>query len=62
MLLDPVTFDLVQRADRVIGVGEHVPDARVWADAGDRTGVSLTALAEEGPFLLLVYLFDFTST
>jgi hypothetical protein len=46
----------------VIGVGEAVPEARVWPEPGDTASPTLAGLAQEGPFLLLVYLFDFTST
>jgi hypothetical protein len=46
----------------VIGTGERVPEARVWTDARDRAGTMLATLAEEGPFLLLFYLYDWTST
>jgi hypothetical protein len=46
----------------VIGVGDRVPAARVWVTAEDRDPVPLASLAEEGPFLLLFYLYDWTST
>ena len=46
----------------MIGVGERVPAARVWTSADDNEGVLVTVLAEEGPFLLLFYLYDWTST
>jgi hypothetical protein len=46
----------------VIGVGDHLPPARVWLTADDAKPVSLGSLAGEGPFLLLFYLFDWTST
>lgn len=44
----------------MIGVGEPVPDATVWLDTGKQT--STGALAREGPYLLLFYLFDWTGT
>jgi hypothetical protein len=44
----------------VIGVGERVPDVRVWR--GTRESVGLRELAEQGPYVLLFYLFDWSST
>lgn len=47
----------------MIAPGERVPAVRVWIDpdpGGD--GLLLDSLAEEGPFLLLFYLFDWTGT
>ena len=46
----------------MIGVGEAVPAAQVWVTGEDRDPVPLASLAQEGPFLLLFYLFDWTST
>jgi hypothetical protein len=48
----------------VIGTGEPVPSVTVWIDPDDggEGGVSLDALAADGPFLLLFYLFDWTGT
>jgi hypothetical protein len=46
----------------VIGVGDRVPDARVWMSADDRKGALLSDLAQQGPFLVLFYLYDWTST
>ena len=40
--------------------GDTIPDATVWA--GPREPVSLRALAAERPFLLVFYLFDWSST
>jgi hypothetical protein len=45
----------------VLGPGDRVPAVPVW----DRPGaepVSLEALAAEGPFLLLFYLYDWSAT
>jgi hypothetical protein len=44
----------------VLGPGERVPDARVWA--APRQPVSLSELVAGGPFLLVFYLFDWSST
>jgi hypothetical protein len=44
----------------LIAPGEPVPDVAVWLDSGER--VSMGSLAREGPYLLLVYLFDWTAT
>jgi hypothetical protein len=44
----------------VIAAGERIPDVRVWRSTA--AAVSLPELAAEGPFLLLLYLFDWTST
>jgi peroxiredoxin len=44
----------------VIGVGEPVPDVRVWTS--DRNPVALRELAPGSAYLLLFYLFDWSST
>ncbi|HEU4449858.1 MAG TPA: hypothetical protein VFR63_07760 [Gaiellaceae bacterium] len=44
----------------MIAPGEPVPDARVWSST--RESVRLPELAAEGAFLLLFYLFDWSST
>jgi hypothetical protein len=44
----------------VIAAGERIPDVRVWRSTAE--SVSLRELAAERPFLLLLYLFDWTST
>jgi hypothetical protein len=44
----------------VIGVGERARDARVWLTPRDE--VELTEVAEGEPYLLLFYLFDWSST
>jgi len=44
----------------VIAIGEPVPDVRVWAS--DRTPVRLRELAAGSAYLLLFYLFDWSST
>jgi peroxiredoxin len=44
----------------VISIGEPAPDARVWITPNDE--VNLSELGEDGPYLLLFYLFDWSST
>jgi peroxiredoxin len=44
----------------VLGVGEKVPDVRLWMAPQEQ--VSLRELAAEKPLLLLFYLFDWSST
>jgi hypothetical protein len=44
----------------VIGVGERIPDARVWTTPNE--SASLREIAAEGSMLLLFYLFDWSST
>jgi peroxiredoxin len=44
----------------VIEIGEKAPDARVWVTPNDE--VQLRELAEDAPYLLLFYLFDWSST
>jgi len=44
----------------MLEVGDRIPDASVWA--APREQVALRDLAAEGPFLLLFYLFDWSST
>jgi hypothetical protein len=44
----------------VIGVGEQAPDARVWLTPRDEVG--MRELAEGSPYLVLFYLFDWSST
>jgi peroxiredoxin len=44
----------------VIAPGEPVPDVRVWLTPRDT--VSLRELADDSAFLLLFYLFDWSST
>jgi hypothetical protein len=44
----------------MIGVGEAVPAVRVWLTPRD--DVELRELAEGSPYLLLFYLFDWSST
>ena len=41
-------------------VGERAPQARVWRSTSE--SVDLTELSGEGAFLLLFYLFDWSST
>ena len=43
----------------MIAPGEQAPEARVWLTPRDE--VQLTEVAE-GPYLLLFYLFDWSST
>lgn len=44
----------------MIGAGEPVPDVTVWRSAKER--VTTRQLAAEGPYLLLFYVLDWTST
>jgi hypothetical protein len=44
----------------VLEVGDRIPDVKVWL--APREPVSLTELVEEGPVLLLWYLFDWSGT
>jgi hypothetical protein len=44
----------------VIGAGERVPDVAVWLTTRDPT--STAALGDGRPFLLLFYLYDWSST
>jgi peroxiredoxin len=44
----------------VLAVGEQVPDVEVWTPSRER--VSLRTLVDEGPVLLVFYLFDWSST
>jgi hypothetical protein len=44
----------------MIGVGAEAPDARVWVTPHDE--LQLRELAEDAPYLLLFYLFDWSST
>jgi peroxiredoxin len=44
----------------MIAVGELVPDVRVWSSTSETVG--LRGLADETAYLLLFYLFDWSST
>ena len=44
----------------MIASGEQVPDVRVWMS--DRTPVALRELVAGSAYLLLFYLFDWSST
>jgi hypothetical protein len=44
----------------LIAAGEQAPDARVWLTPRDE--VQLRELAEGAPYLVLFYLFDWSST
>jgi len=44
----------------MLAVGDTVPDVDVWL--GPRERMSLRHVAEEGPILLVFYLFDWSST
>ena len=44
----------------MIGVGERIPDAKVWTTPNENA--TLLEIAAEGPMLLLFYLFDWSST
>jgi hypothetical protein len=43
----------------VIGVGEKVPDAGVWYESREQT--TTAELATHGAFLLVFYLYDWSS-
>ena len=40
--------------------GDRIPDATVWT--APRQPAALRAIAADGPFLLVFYLFDWSST
>ena len=44
----------------MLNVGDRIPEATVWA--GTRDPVTIASLVEEGPVLLVFYLFDWSST
>ena len=44
----------------MLAVGEHIPDARIWTTPQESATVA--QLVEDGPILLLFYLFDWSST
>jgi hypothetical protein len=44
----------------MIAVGATIPEARVWRSTSE--SVDVRSLSAEGPFLLLFYLFDWSST
>jgi hypothetical protein len=44
----------------MLSPGDRVPDATVWLDPRER--LSTRDLVEDGPKLLLFYLFDWSST
>jgi hypothetical protein len=44
----------------VLGVGDRVPEATVFL--GPREALTLAELVEDGPKLLVFYLFDWSST
>jgi hypothetical protein len=44
----------------VLGVGDQIPEATLFV--GPREPVTLASLVEEGPILLVFYLFDWSST
>jgi peroxiredoxin len=44
----------------VLEPGDRIPDAQVWL--APRESISLRDLVEEGPVLLLFYLFDWSGT
>jgi peroxiredoxin len=48
------------RVPEMLGVGDRIPEATVFA--GPREPVKLAEIAAGEPFLLLFYLFDWTST
>ena len=42
------------------GVGDSIPEANIWL--APREALSLRDLVEEGPVLVLFYLFDWSGT
>ncbi len=44
----------------MLQVGDRIPEARVWL--APRETLSLNDLVEEGPVLVLFYLFDWSGT
>ncbi len=44
----------------MLAVGDRIPDATVWV--APRETVRLDELAQDGPILLVFYLFDWSST
>ncbi|HZR95952.1 MAG TPA: hypothetical protein VFA56_09665 [Gaiellaceae bacterium] len=44
----------------MIGVGERIPDVRVWTTPQE--SASLHEILRDGPILLVFYLFDWSST
>jgi peroxiredoxin len=44
----------------VLAPGDRIPDAQVWL--APRESISLRDLVEDGPVLLLFYLFDWSGT
>jgi peroxiredoxin len=44
----------------MLGVGDKLPDATVFLGPGE--GLTLKDLVEDGPKLLVFYLFDWSST
>jgi hypothetical protein len=44
----------------MLAPGDRIPDAQVWL--APRQSISLRDLVEEGPVLLLFYLFDWSGT
>jgi peroxiredoxin len=44
----------------VLEVGEHIPDVKAWL--APRESIALRELVEEGPVLVLFYLFDWSGT
>ena len=44
----------------MLRVGDRIPEATVWLGPHER--VSLAEIVEDGPVLLLFYLFDWSAT
>ena len=44
----------------MLAPGDRIPDAQVWL--APRESISLRELVEDGPMLLLFYLFDWSGT
>ena len=46
----------------MIEPGASVPPARVWVEPDDGSDGLIGSLADDGPILLLFYLYDWTGT
>ena len=62
LTVDTYDHRVVVRVTRrlMLGVGDRIPDATVWV--GPRERHTIAEIVEDGPVLLLFYLFDWTST
>ena len=58
---EPAPFQWTRSGDEaMLTVGDRVPEATVWLGPGE--GTQVAALGDGQPFLLLFYLFDWSST